>query len=133
MRLFDKLAVGAYAALVAAAFALATGVLELATLESGVKLCLFRFLTGIPCPGCGMAHSLLFGFQGQWALAFHSHLLGLPLLAVWTLWIVHGAANLRRGRGFSEGFPLAAGRGWEGALALGSIFAAYFIRLVGIC
>ncbi len=133
MRLFDTLAVGAYAALAAAAGAIASGLLELSTLESGVKLCLFRFLTGLRCPGCGMVHSLLHAFQGHWTEAFRAHLLGLPLLAVWTLWLAHGAVNLRAGRGFSEGFPLAVGRGWKGALALGAVFAAYFIRLVGIC
>src|SRR6185312_1252984 len=78
--------------------------------ESGPTLCPFRFLTGLPCPGCGMGHALVFAWRGDFAASFHSHPLGIPLLAIWTGWLLWGALNLSRGKEFSEGFVPALRR-----------------------
>lgn len=42
-------------------------------------ICLFRKLTGLPCPLCGMTRSLLCFFQGNWHASFLWHPLGLLL------------------------------------------------------
>ncbi len=66
--------------------------------ESGATLCPFRLLTGLPCPGCGMGHALVFALRGDFSGSWRFHPLGLPLLALWTAWLGWGAINLARGR-----------------------------------
>jgi hypothetical protein len=97
--------------------------------ESGATFCPFRYLTGIPCPGCGMGHSLVFALRGDLPGSFHAHPLGLPLLVLWTGWLGWGALNLSFGRSFSDGFlpPLRRpAASWAG-LAL--VLAVYAVRL----
>ena len=43
--------------------------------------------------------------RGDIAGSFMHHPLGLPLLALWTVWLAWGGVNLSRGRPFSEGLP----------------------------
>lgn len=93
---FDKLAAGAYAVLGAEA---ALG------WSPRASLCPFRALTGLPCPGCGMGHALVFGLQGRWGASFAAHPLGLPLLATWTAYLAWGSLNLAGGRDFSARWP----------------------------
>ena len=88
-----------------------TGVAVLAVLEScglavpgSFTLCPVRILTGHLCPGCGMGHSVVGALRGDFSGSFAHHPLGLPLLALWTAWLVWGGVNLYRGRQFSEGF-----------------------------
>lgn len=64
----------AAAAAVAASFAL-----PVAAVEAGPVLCLFRRLTGLPCPACGLTRSFVATAHGQFDLAFAQHLFG-PLL-----------------------------------------------------
>jgi hypothetical protein len=91
---FETLALTAWLVLAAAAASIAAGVVSLSEVET-VKMCAFRWLTGIRCPGCGMAHALLEAFQGHWAASFKHHPFGLPLLAVWTLYLVRGFRPLK--------------------------------------
>ena len=125
--LFERLALAAWLTLAAAAAALSTPWFSWGALES-FQLCLFRRLTGTPCPGCGMGHALLYAFQGRLEQSFHHHPLGLPFLALWTGWLLWGLANLRRGRRFSEGFPLRWGKANAWA-ALAVVLGVYFLRM----
>ncbi|MBI4376845.1 MAG: DUF2752 domain-containing protein [Elusimicrobia bacterium] len=93
---FELLAGSAWLALAAAAWLIGRGWLSLSTLES-LPLCAFRFWTGWRCPGCGMAHALLYAFQGSWSQSIAHHALGLPVLAVWTGWMLW-RAGLRLSR-----------------------------------
>jgi hypothetical protein len=56
------------------------------------SICLWRRLTGIPCPGCGMTRALAHLAKGEWAAAAGDHLLAYPLavelLLVWLIWAV---------------------------------------------
>ncbi len=45
----------------------------------GVDLCLWKNLTGAPCPGCGMTRSGANLFRGRWQRAVSFHPLGLIL------------------------------------------------------
>ena len=118
LELFDKLSIAAYAALAVAAFF---------RMRAALPLCFFRALTGLPCPGCGMGHSLTYAFQGRWRDCFHSHPLGLPLLAVWTAYLLLGVANLSRGRSFRAGAPRLPNLAGWGLIAL--VLAVYALRL----
>ena len=42
-------------------------------------ICLFRRLTGIPCPGCGMTRAFAHLAKGEWAAAWVSHPLSFAL------------------------------------------------------
>jgi hypothetical protein len=48
------------------------------------NLCAYRWLTGKPCPLCGMTHALLAIFQGQFTQAIHFNALS-PLACVMLL------------------------------------------------
>jgi hypothetical protein len=57
---------------------------------SGTTLCLFKRLTGIACPSCGVTRSMLALLHGDARIAFHTNPLGvvlLPLLCILPLWI----------------------------------------------
>lgn len=97
--------------------------------DSDLTLCPFRLLTGLPCPGCGMGRALTAAFRGNLSASWHFHPLGLPLLILWTAWLVWGAFNLVRGKTFSDGFLLSFRRpaaAW-GALAL--VLGVYAVRV----
>jgi hypothetical protein len=53
-------------------------------LDSGIEVCAMKFLTGIPCPGCGLTHSFCAVSSGNFQAAFGFHLLG-PFLYALTL------------------------------------------------
>lgn len=118
---FPAVAAAAYAALAAqAAFGIP---------HDGAILCPFRLITGHPCPGCGMGHALVAGLRGDFAASFHFHPLGLPLLALWTGWLLWGGLNLARGRSFSEGFVPALRRPAYSWAALAAVLAVYAARI----
>jgi len=49
-------------------------------IEQAQSLCVFKMLTGLPCPGCGITKSLIFLYQGDLDKSLHYHLFGLPLV-----------------------------------------------------
>ena len=132
MKLFDKLALAAWAGLAGWALALKLGWVAWATTQTP-SLCLFKFWWGVPCPGCGMGHALLRAFLWQWGESVREHPLGLPVLFFWTAWAVFGAANLRRGKPFSADFPLALQGSFSTAALLAALLGTYFLKLAGMC
>ncbi|OIO07646.1 MAG: hypothetical protein AUJ52_09850 [Elusimicrobia bacterium CG1_02_63_36] len=92
MRSEDALAAAAWAAVAALGVAAGVGWISIESLES-LRLCVFRAMWGVPCPGCGMGHALLEFFSGDWIASFAFHPLG-PLVAVgWTAWTGRTAAR----------------------------------------
>ena len=59
-------------------------------------LCPFRLLTGHRCPGCGMGHAVVAAMRGDLFASVHHHPLGIPLLVVWTAWLVGEVAKASR-------------------------------------
>ncbi len=59
-------------------------------------LCPVRLLTGHRCPGCGMGHAVVAAMRGDFAASFHLHPLGIPLLAIWTAWLLAEAVRAAR-------------------------------------
>jgi hypothetical protein len=49
-------------------------------IEQAQSLCVFKMLTGLPCPGCGITKSLIFLYQGDLGKSLRYHLFGLPLV-----------------------------------------------------
>lgn len=111
--MFERLALAAWAAAAAAAAALSP-----TEVPTELTLCLFKALTGLRCPGCGMGHAVLEAFRGNLSSSWAWHPLGPALALAWTAWALRGALNLRRGRPFSTGFPIpGAALGWGLAAA----------------
>ncbi len=71
--------------------------------------CPIKFLTGIPCPGCGMTRAILSALRLDFAEAFHFHPL-FPLAPLFVLYIF-----------FDDALPRGASRGF------GIFFAVIFI------
>jgi hypothetical protein len=93
---FPVIATGAYLALMVQAL--------FTVMPEGLTLCPFRLLTGHACPGCGMGHALVYAWRGQWQASWQAHPLGLPLLILWSAWLVGGMIHHLQGREFSAGF-----------------------------
>jgi hypothetical protein len=62
------------------------------------SICIFRRLTSIPCPGCGMTRAFAHLAKGEWGAAARDHLLAYPLAAeIGLLWLAWGV-TLRTAR-----------------------------------
>ena len=95
----------AVAALVALHFSPRTGL--------GLPLCMFRQLTGLPCPGCGLTRSLIVLAHGDLATAARMHPAGFPLfllLLALALLALAPAAWRRVVAGWFETHPAAVNR-----------------------
>jgi len=53
----------------------------LALLDRIPHVCLFQYFLGIPCPGCGMTHSLIAALHGDWLASWRANPMGIPLAA----------------------------------------------------
>lgn len=125
MKSFKSWAAVAWGTLAVSSFGLKAGHVSLDRLTR-LPLCVFRFWTGIPCPGCGMTRALVAAFQGQWRLSFSYHPLGIPLLAVWTSWLlISPFYRLERPQRES----LRKLRRWAEAVTLAVILIVYGVRL----
>lgn len=72
-----KAALGALALLLLAA--------ALPSQGAGVPICLFRYLTGLPCPGCGLTRSFSCILHGDFARGYDYHPFGYLLLPLFFL------------------------------------------------
>ncbi len=70
------------------------------------SICLFRDLTGLPCPGCGLTRALALLFLGDWRAALFLHPLspfvfaGLLIVGVGAFWDLCARLLLRFHRGW---------------------------------
>jgi Protein of unknown function (DUF2752) len=56
-----------------------------------LNVCLFRQVTGIPCPSCGTTHAILSITKGNFRQALDKNILGFPvalMLVIFPLWIL---------------------------------------------
>jgi hypothetical protein len=63
-----------------------------------LDVCLFKNVTGIPCPSCGSTHSVLNLLQLDWKRAIDDNPLGFVLLAgllVLPFWMIYDFAAMR--------------------------------------
>lgn len=90
--------------------------------------CAFRWLTGLPCPACGLTTSFALMARGDVLMALGAHVLGPALYAgTWLLAanavvaMVRGTAPLPRwlrGAGGARWMLIVFGTGWAANLAL---------------
>jgi hypothetical protein len=93
-------------------------------------MCGFKYLTGLPCPTCGLTRALCHAIRGDWARSLGYHPAG-PLLAMalvgWTLW---SAAEAYSGQPIGERLR----RGLGASLLCGGItlsVASWIVQLAG--
>lgn len=67
--------------------------------EHGPELCVFRRLTGLPCPGCGLTRSWVMAAHGDIDRAFAFNVFGPLLLAIAVAAVLVGGWMLATGRG----------------------------------
>lgn len=66
-------------------FLILLGIIGFSPGEGWGAPCLFRALTGLPCPGCGMTHAWRALLHGDWLASWRFHPLGIPaFLLSWT-------------------------------------------------
>ena len=70
--------------------------------------CMFRLLTGIPCPFCGMTRAFMHMVRGDVGAAFSSHVLGPPVFLAAGALVVLAAVGLVRGRWPIPGWAMTA-------------------------
>jgi hypothetical protein len=61
-------------------------------------ICLFRQVTGIPCPSCGTTHAVLSIVKGNFRQAVNENILGFPLTLIMILfpaWIIFDLVRKR--------------------------------------
>ena len=66
------------------------------------EVCGFHWLTGLPCPTCGMTRAVCHAVRGHWAQSVTSHPAGLILAAGLVGWMLWAAAEAWRGRPIAE-------------------------------
>jgi hypothetical protein len=88
-------------------------------IEDGPVICPVRFLTGLPCPGCGLTRSWVYLAHGHWAEAWAAHpFVILSMLAVITFVAVVAVRAMRRtplpdvGRLLSSRLVISFGAAW---------------------
>ena len=89
----------------------------------GAPGCLLRAVTGIPCPFCGLTHSMMALGQGNLAAAVAQNPLGLLLLPLAVAVLVLGVRVVLRGGRIRWRAPVL----WAG---LGLVLASWVVQIV---
>ena len=116
------------------AFAIITAVLVTSVVwhpadDGGFVLCLFRRMTGLPCPGCGLTRSFCAIAKGHVERGFAFHWLGPALFLVAAVYWMRGVAALAGFRGAVARFDETVVR-WRLPLAvLAALLATWVLRL----
>lgn len=70
--------------------------------QLGLPPCGFQWLTGFPCPGCGLTTSFAYGVRGSWVQAALANPIGLALFFAVCLSIPIGVLSAVRAWSFGE-------------------------------
>lgn len=57
----------------------------------GVSVCLFKNITGVPCPSCGMSESVQYFFRGDYGTSLDTHPLGILMglcMLIFPFWMI---------------------------------------------
>jgi len=98
---------------------------------AGRTICLFRHLTGLPCPGCGLGRSFVALTHGELGAALAHHALGPLFYAVCAVLLVRSLAEAVLRRRLRPWLPAPWGsRTLSGGVGL--LLVAWIARLAGI-
>jgi hypothetical protein len=89
--------------------------------------CLFRELTGLPCPGCGITTSVLALARGDVEASWSANPAGFGVAALLLGQAVVALVAMRRGAPGNGGLPWLA---WLDRMAIGGLMAAWIGRLM---
>ncbi len=86
-------------------------------------ICLWKAITGLPCPTCGLTRSLASAFRGEWSASLWFHPLSLAIFTIsaWLAWMC--------ARGLWQGRPVHLGRRAAWSLLLLGI-ACWVVQLI---
>lgn len=60
-------------------------------------ICVFKLITGLDCPGCGMTRALVLAFHGRFYESYLMHIWGIPLAVFFLTQIALRLARLSAG------------------------------------
>ena len=66
------------------------------------EVCGFKYLTGLPCPTCGLTRALCHALRGDWTQSLSYHPAGLLLAVALVAWILWSAAEAFRAQPIGE-------------------------------
>jgi hypothetical protein len=89
--------------------------------------CLFRGLTGLPCPGCGITTSLLALARGDVQASWSANPAGVAVAALLVGQTAVASLALRRGAATTGSLSWLA---WLDRMAIGGLLAAWIGRLM---
>lgn len=96
-------------------------------IETAQSLCPFKFLTGLPCPGCGITKAFIFIYKGDLTKSLCYHLFGVPAFVFCIGTIIVLTAELITKKEFFNNLMHSSQLGY----ALGFFLAGYhLIRLI---
>ncbi len=107
-----------------------TSGLALAASSLEVPLCIFKAMTGLPCPACGMGHACRAAMQGDAAASFQHHPLGVPAMLFLGITYAFLSADVLRGRSRTYEFLSRLWPRWVVVSTVGVILATWVWRLV---
>jgi Protein of unknown function (DUF2752) len=90
----------------------------------GTPGCVFRAVTGLPCPFCGLTHSMMAWGQGDLGAVVAQNPLGLLLLPLAVVLLVVGVRAMLRRRRFAWPVPAL----WAGLALLVVSWAVQIVR-----
>lgn len=92
-------------------------------------VCGFKYLTGLPCPTCGLTRALCHALRGDWTVSLSYHPAGILLAAALIGWTFWSATEAARGRPLADALR---GRLSASLLAAGVALsiASWIVRLV---
>ena len=79
--------------------------------------CIWKMITGIPCPGCGLTRAFIFAVQFNFIEAVRMNILFLPLSAGMTVFFVCALADVFAGRQWIKRVNSFLAKKWVVALA----------------
>ncbi len=94
-----------------------------------LDLCAFKYLTGLPCPTCGLTRALCQAMRGDWGQSLHYHPAGILLAAALTGWALWLGAESAQGRPLAEAVRVRLGSALLRA-GVGLSFIFWIFRLV---